>query len=166
MGEVSQMDPKAVEPYGAALLSYFAGDTGAALILHRDDGLTGPASPRRSAHGRRRSSRPGGGLEETAAIDRTRRGDAAAEIDRVPPTRTADVYAGDSKRRADRYWCPREGRWGTGERQVGPPARRRGLHAPRPAYHTDAVMGEVRFLAKWGAPQRQRMLASVEFARR
>jgi SAM-dependent methyltransferase len=32
------MDPKAMGPYGAALLSYLAGDTGAALILHRDDG--------------------------------------------------------------------------------------------------------------------------------
>ena len=32
------MDPKAMEPHGAALLSYFAGDTGAALILRRDDG--------------------------------------------------------------------------------------------------------------------------------
>jgi SAM-dependent methyltransferase len=32
------MDPKAMQPHGAALLSYFAGDTGAALVLHRDDG--------------------------------------------------------------------------------------------------------------------------------
>jgi hypothetical protein len=33
------MDPKSMEPYGAALRSYFDGNTGAALILHRDDGL-------------------------------------------------------------------------------------------------------------------------------
>jgi 2-polyprenyl-3-methyl-5-hydroxy-6-metoxy-1,4-benzoquinol methylase len=32
------MDPKAMGPYGAVLLSYFAGNTGATLILHRDDG--------------------------------------------------------------------------------------------------------------------------------
>jgi SAM-dependent methyltransferase len=32
------MDPKAMEPHGAALRAYFAGDAGAALILHRDDG--------------------------------------------------------------------------------------------------------------------------------
>jgi SAM-dependent methyltransferase len=32
------MDPKAMGPYGAALLSYFAGNTGTALVLHRDDG--------------------------------------------------------------------------------------------------------------------------------
>ena len=32
------MDPKAMEPYGAVLVAYFAGDTGAALILRRDDG--------------------------------------------------------------------------------------------------------------------------------
>jgi SAM-dependent methyltransferase len=32
------MDAKAMGPYGAALRSYFAGNTGAALILHLDDG--------------------------------------------------------------------------------------------------------------------------------
>jgi SAM-dependent methyltransferase len=32
------MDPKAMQPYGAALLAYFEGDTGAALTLRRDDG--------------------------------------------------------------------------------------------------------------------------------
>ena len=32
------MDPKAMEPYGAALLACFEGDTGAELILRRDDG--------------------------------------------------------------------------------------------------------------------------------
>jgi SAM-dependent methyltransferase len=32
------MDPKAMEPHGAALLAYFAGDTDAVLIGHRDDG--------------------------------------------------------------------------------------------------------------------------------
>jgi SAM-dependent methyltransferase len=33
------MDTKAMEPYGAALRSYFAGDTSASLTLHLDDGL-------------------------------------------------------------------------------------------------------------------------------
>jgi SAM-dependent methyltransferase len=35
------MDAQAMEPYGAALLAYCAGDTGAELILHRDDGTAG-----------------------------------------------------------------------------------------------------------------------------
>jgi SAM-dependent methyltransferase len=36
------MDPKAMQPYGAALLAYLEGDTGAALILRRDDGQEAP----------------------------------------------------------------------------------------------------------------------------
>ena len=32
------MDPQALQPFGAALRAYFEGDTGAELILHRDDG--------------------------------------------------------------------------------------------------------------------------------
>jgi SAM-dependent methyltransferase len=35
------MHPNAMEPYGAALLAYFEGDTGAELILGRDDGHEG-----------------------------------------------------------------------------------------------------------------------------
>jgi SAM-dependent methyltransferase len=36
------MDPKAMQPYGAALLAYLEGDAGAALILRRDDGQEAP----------------------------------------------------------------------------------------------------------------------------
>jgi SAM-dependent methyltransferase len=32
------MNPKTMEPFGAALLAYFEGDVGAELVLHRDDG--------------------------------------------------------------------------------------------------------------------------------
>jgi hypothetical protein len=32
------MNPQAMEPYGAALLAYFEGDTRAELALRRDDG--------------------------------------------------------------------------------------------------------------------------------
>ena len=35
------MDPKAMEPYGAALLAGFDGDASAELILRRDDGREG-----------------------------------------------------------------------------------------------------------------------------
>jgi SAM-dependent methyltransferase len=35
------MDANMLEPYGAALLAYFEGDTGAELLLHRDDGYQG-----------------------------------------------------------------------------------------------------------------------------
>jgi SAM-dependent methyltransferase len=35
------MDPKAMDPYGAALLAYFEGDAGAELVLRRDDGHEG-----------------------------------------------------------------------------------------------------------------------------
>jgi SAM-dependent methyltransferase len=35
------MDPKAIDPHGAALLAYLKGDAGAELILRRDDGREG-----------------------------------------------------------------------------------------------------------------------------
>jgi SAM-dependent methyltransferase len=36
------MNQKAMEPYGAALLAYFQGDTGAQLLVRRDDGQESP----------------------------------------------------------------------------------------------------------------------------
>lgn len=36
------MNPKAMEPYGAALLAYFQGDTDAKLLVRRDDGQESP----------------------------------------------------------------------------------------------------------------------------
>lgn len=36
------MDPKAMDPFGMALLAYFQGDTGAEVILRRDDGQEAP----------------------------------------------------------------------------------------------------------------------------
>ncbi len=36
------MNPKAMEPFGMALLAYYEGDTHAELIIHRDDGQDAP----------------------------------------------------------------------------------------------------------------------------
>lgn len=36
--QVMPMDPKAMDPHGAALLAYFEGDRGAELVVRRDDG--------------------------------------------------------------------------------------------------------------------------------
>jgi hypothetical protein len=36
------MYPQTMEPFGAALLAYFQGQTGAELIIRRDDGYEAP----------------------------------------------------------------------------------------------------------------------------